>query len=65
LLLLEEMRRVLQFLDWCAKWWEARQTPWTGVTPELKEGLKSYAISQAAVQQGLSAAFQAIWKTPL
>ncbi|KAF9472815.1 hypothetical protein BDN70DRAFT_818108 [Pholiota conissans] len=65
LLLLEEMRRVLEFLEWRANWWIARQRPRVGITPELQEGLEAYAINQAAVQRRLSDAFRKIWKTPL
>ncbi|KAF9471428.1 hypothetical protein BDN70DRAFT_820006, partial [Pholiota conissans] len=64
-LLLEEMRRVLQFLDWRAKWWDSRQQPRIGVAADLQEGLKAFAIDQASIQRQLSTTFQAIWKTPL
>ncbi|KAF9470561.1 hypothetical protein BDN70DRAFT_902008 [Pholiota conissans] len=65
LLLLEEMRRVLEFLEWKARWWEARRTPRIGVNPELHDGLEAYALGQAADQRALSTTFQEIWKTPL
>jgi uncharacterized membrane protein YgcG len=65
LLLLEEMRRVLEFLEWRAKWWEARRKPRTNISPELQEGLEAYATGQATDQRALSIAFQKVWKTPL
>ncbi|KAF9472049.1 hypothetical protein BDN70DRAFT_819206, partial [Pholiota conissans] len=65
LLLLEEMRRVIQFLDWRGKWWDARRQSRTGVAADLQEGLEAYALGQAAVQRQLSIRFQATWKTPL
>jgi len=65
LLLREEMRRVLLFLEWKNEWWSQWQDLREGLSPELDEGLKAFAMGQADLQQRLAAHFQGIWKGPL
>jgi len=75
-LLLEEMRRVLAFLEWDKARWEKRaghapqrnvnaphsSTPiYLGNTTELEEGLRAYALRQASVRQQLFEAFSQQW----
>jgi hypothetical protein len=61
LLLREEMRRVLVFLEWKSNWWLQRQSLREGVARELGEGLMGYALEQADLQQHLASHFQEIW----
>jgi hypothetical protein len=77
-LLLEEMRRVLQFLEWKASVWEARATTFGDDgdaehnTIELvgsrlllhnrQEGLRAYALYQAWIQRELCRKFRSLWK---
>ncbi|KDR65407.1 hypothetical protein GALMADRAFT_148720 [Galerina marginata CBS 339.88] len=65
LLLKEEMRRVLAFLQWKANWWTARLEPRDGLTKELEEGIRAYAQSQSKLQEDLATHFRALWKAPL
>lgn len=65
LLLKEEMRRVLVFLQWKAKWWLARTTGWGGLTEELAEGISAYGHRQAMIQLSLRQNFMDIWCDPL
>lgn len=65
MLLREEMRRVLDFLEWRAKWWDAQGNIRSQVGLELKEGLHAYASQQAALQRSLAASFKSLWTTPL
>lgn len=65
LLLKEEMRHMLEFLEWKAKWWLERQALRTGLSKELTEGLKVYAASQASLQRSLACQFRALWMDPL
>jgi hypothetical protein len=66
LLLKEEMRRTIAFLDWKTKWWMDRQGARTNVTSkELREGLDAYAEVQADLQKMLKEEFCAIWKVSL
>lgn len=65
LLLLEEMRRVLEFLEWKATWWDGRWRGLPDAAPALAEGLRSYAVDQAMLQRSLAASFRLLWRTPL
>ncbi|KAF9471312.1 hypothetical protein BDN70DRAFT_909386 [Pholiota conissans] len=64
-LLVEEMRRVLEYLDWKERWWLARKKSRSKPSAELSEGLASYAEGQAALHSQLSTSFIKLWKTPL
>ncbi len=65
MLVLEEMRRVLDFLEWKAAQWDSRRYGRANVSAELQEGIRAYAVEQAKLQRLLSASFKALWKTPL
>jgi len=73
-LLLEEMRRVLAFLEWDGNRWNARalhapQSVNDACRPSassenngpLEEGLRAYALRQASVRQRLFATFTKQW----
>jgi len=49
-LLREEMRRLVEFLNWKARWWMAMQALRTPNDRALREGLTSYAVKQAHIQ---------------
>ena len=61
LLVREEMRRVLQFLEWHARWWEGRQTQHDGSSPELAEGVLAYACKQASIRRSIRTSFKQLW----
>ena len=66
LLLREEMRRVLAFLEWKSTWWvDRRNLQRADVTSDLAEGLQAYAQTQGDLQQALKEHFCAIWRSPL
>lgn len=65
MLLREEMRRVLQFLEWRAKSWDAKANLRSKIDLEMNEGLKAYALQQAALQRSLATLFKTLWTTPL
>lgn len=65
LLLREEMRRVLVFLEWSSQEWVRRSKGRADVDAALLEGLCSYATKQSLLQDNLKATFKTIWKTPL
>ncbi|KAF9540711.1 hypothetical protein CPC08DRAFT_650802 [Agrocybe pediades] len=65
MLIKEEMRRVLAFLDWKGKWWVDRVAPRVGIGKDLAEGLCSYAEYQAGIHRGLHGHFLDLWKSPL
>ena len=73
-LLLEEMRRVLAFLEWDGNRWNERalrasksvndacrpSASWENKGP-LEEGMRAYALRQASVRQRLFATFAKQW----
>ena len=61
-LLVEEQRRMLQFLHWKSKWWLERQSLVTTEDPALEEGLRAYALRQAALRADLAQHFAHIWQ---
>ncbi|KAG0704199.1 hypothetical protein DFH29DRAFT_873979 [Suillus ampliporus] len=56
-LLLEEMRRVREFLSWHATWWDEQGGRRTGLPDAESEGIKGYAKRQASLQRNLQIAF--------
>ena len=65
LLLKEEMRCVIVFLDWKTKWWMDRREARARVKKDLLEGLWAYAEVQADLQVMLKENFCTIWRLPL
>lgn len=65
MLVREEMRRVLEFLSWRVAWWEEKKDARSNVDDEMKEGIRAYAIEQAALQHTLKASFKQLYETPL
>jgi hypothetical protein len=62
-LLEEEMRRVLQFFQWSADGWRAQVGSRAARQDEaLREGHGSYALKQAACQDGMRAGFEDQWR---
>ncbi|KAJ7572380.1 hypothetical protein C8J56DRAFT_1068899 [Mycena floridula] len=56
-LLIEEMRRVLETFSWQANWWKGQQNH-RKVDHALSEGLNAYARRQAVMKEELSRQFQ-------
>lgn len=65
LLLKEEMRRALVYMEWKANWWRGRRLSWPGVRSDMLEAISAYALSQAHIQQSLADAFRTTWMAPL
>jgi hypothetical protein len=61
LLLKEEMRRVLVFLEWKSDWWLQQQSLREGLPLELGEGLRAFSFGQADLQKHLASHFKEIW----
>ncbi|KAH9911104.1 uncharacterized protein BXZ73DRAFT_82990 [Epithele typhae] len=53
-LLEEEMRRIVEFFEWKARWWREQATRRGDVSAELATGLAIYAEKQACVFEGLA-----------
>jgi hypothetical protein len=61
LLVREEMRRVIMFLDWKATWWDSQGPRRSDVRDDIKAGLAAYAARQACIMQNLAETFAALW----
>ncbi|KAJ6463769.1 hypothetical protein C8R47DRAFT_992319 [Mycena vitilis] len=61
LILREEMRRVLRYLEWQAQWWMARVSLRDDECPELQAGLRAYAERQAHIHTELRGFFEGEW----
>ncbi|THU81370.1 hypothetical protein K435DRAFT_873405 [Dendrothele bispora CBS 962.96] len=68
MLLKEEMKRTILFLEWKEKWWLKKKTA-RDMETELEygicEGLGAYAAKQATLYRGLALSFHSIWSQPL
>ena len=60
-LLVEEMRRVICFLDWKSSWWTTQAVARSGLPPDIADGLIAYAAKQAHLNRSLAAAFAVQW----
>jgi len=61
----EEMRRVLESLEWKSRWWKARLESRNNVGKDIREGLNAYALRQSSLQLALAEKFRELWKSPL
>lgn len=59
----EEMRRCLVFLDARAQWWRAQGQRRQNVSDDILSGLKAYAEKQARLFEDLAADFAREWLT--
>ena len=60
-LLLEEMRRVCQFLQWQESWWLAKAEQKVAESTIQDEGLWAYALRQATLRVALHNHFSYMW----
>ncbi|KAK7025935.1 hypothetical protein VNI00_015850 [Paramarasmius palmivorus] len=65
LLVQEEMRRTLEYLEWRAQQWEACGEETLNREDAEQEGSRAYALAQAELQRALKDAFTVEWKKPL
>jgi hypothetical protein len=63
MLLKEEMRRVIAFLNWKLHWWQEREEKRKNVDSALLEGLRAYATKQGILQERLSVDFVRMWQS--
>jgi hypothetical protein len=61
MLLTEEMRHVIQFLDWKAKWWLQESSGRTEEQADIAEGITAYAWKEACVMRTLAKSFSEQW----
>ncbi|TFK79956.1 hypothetical protein K466DRAFT_504721 [Polyporus arcularius HHB13444] len=61
LLLQEEMRRVIEYFEWKARWWREQVARRTHIASALQRGLGAYAEFQASVFERLASRFAQLW----
>jgi hypothetical protein len=64
-LLSEEMRRVIQYFDWKAKWWIGQGSRRLNATAEVRDGMAAYSAKQAAFCRRFAKSFAGQWYTTL
>ncbi|KAK0467694.1 uncharacterized protein EV420DRAFT_1616586 [Desarmillaria tabescens] len=64
LLLREEMRRTLRFLEWRGEWWMQRRDA-CELGGALREAVDAYALKQSDIQHQLAVKFRDLWLTAL
>lgn len=65
LLLKEEMRRAIVYMEWKGNWWKSRRLSRPGLRSDMLEAISAYALSQAEIQQSLADHFRTTWMAPL
>jgi hypothetical protein len=63
LLVKEEMRRVLTFLEWKAVWWTKEGVRDLDVRPDIADGIRAYAAKQAHINRALARSFKMRWES--
>ncbi|KAK7052398.1 CxC2 domain-containing protein [Favolaschia claudopus] len=63
MLLREEMKRVLRFLNSRAIWWEQRLVVGREVREDVRAGLRAYASRQASIARAIARQFRSMWDT--
>ncbi|KAJ7446844.1 hypothetical protein B0H11DRAFT_1745358, partial [Mycena galericulata] len=64
LLVREEMRRVVRYLDWQVAWWEGMIDSRQDAAPRVREGANAYARKQVWVHRRIAEHFQMTWDRP-
>jgi hypothetical protein len=64
MLLREEMRRVLRYLEWQVRRWRDRVAPRGDLTVAAAAGVRAYALKQVAWHDSLSEFFRTKWNVP-
>ena len=60
-LTLEEMRRTLCYMDWCAEHWRTLASKGQFSEPTVQEGTTAYAEKQACIVQAMARNFSQKW----
>jgi urease accessory protein UreF len=61
MLLREEMRRVLRYLNWQARWWRDRIEARPDASGAVQAGVRAFALKQAAWHENLGGFFRTKW----
>ena len=61
LLVVEEMRRVIDYFDWKTHWWSEQGKARTDLDIDIADGIKAYAAKQGYINQQLASSFASKW----
>ena len=61
ILLNEEMRHILRYFEWKARWWRMRRGLWRDATSATRRGIDAYASKQVALVVGMAKSFAKQW----
>lgn len=61
ILLSEEMRRVLVYFEWKARWWMIQGPRRAANRPDIQEGIIAYSAKQTAIYNDLAKSFATQW----
>jgi len=65
ILLTEEMRRVIAYFDWKAKWWISQKSRRPNTTPDVCDGIAAYSAKQACLCHRFATSFARQWYSTL
>jgi hypothetical protein len=65
ILLTEEMRRVIAYFDWKAKWWISQRFRRPNATPDVCSGIAAYSEKQAGICHRFAMSFAGQWYSTL
>ncbi|KIM80240.1 hypothetical protein PILCRDRAFT_9784 [Piloderma croceum F 1598] len=65
ILLAEEMRRVIAYFDWKAKWWISQKSRRPNTTPDVCDGIAAYSAKQARLCHRFATSFARQWYSTL
>lgn len=57
----EEMRRVIAYLEWKSTWWIEQAHQRGDVRSDIASGLEAYADRQSSLMQSLARSFASLW----
>ncbi|KAJ7178679.1 hypothetical protein C8R43DRAFT_1118051 [Mycena crocata] len=64
LLVQEEMRRVLRYLEWQGSWWQERLVARPDASPQVQAGVRAYSLKQSVIHQRIATHFRTTWEKP-
>lgn len=62
-LVVEEMRRSIEYCHWKEGWWERRRTKHMAICPYVNKGLTAYAVMRAREESTRAKVWSEKWKT--
>ena len=64
-LVCEEMRRAVVYCQWKARWWQQQAERRPDASPEVREGLRAYALEHTAEENSMAVRWSTGWQPAL